>query len=168
MAANDNITITVVNFRGTPRPFTISRNITIMALQQILFDEEDFLIVKDPSYHTPTIFNIRLCIISNGHLPVIFNKLDRTLAQYNINNGAVINALFDPIDFYYNTNAPRSAETSSLLHSINTGRSFLDSLTAGVNDNSQGGKRSRRKTRSRKTRRSRKHMLTHVDLLEKI
>lgn len=163
MAANDNITITVVNFRGTSRPFTISRNTTIMALQQILFNEKDFLTVKGHPYFEPTIYNIRLCIISEDHLPVIFNKLDRTLAQYNINDGAVINALFDPIDFYYNTNAPLSSETFERLQNIRRGRSFLDSLnagindTAGVNDNSQGGKRSRRKTRSRKTRRSRKH-----------
>jgi hypothetical protein len=154
MAANDNITITVVNFRGKKEPFTISRNITIMALQQILFDKKDFLIFEDPSYPTPTIFNIRLCMISDG-IPVIFNKLDRTLADYNIDKGAVINALFDPIDFYYNTNAPPSDDTLSRLHSIKTGRSFLDSLTAGLNG-SQGGKRSRRKSR-RKSRRSRKH-----------
>ena len=162
MAAKDDITITVENFRGEQRDFTISRNITIGALQQILFDQEDFLIFEDPSYPKPTIFNIRLYIISKDNVPVIFSKLDRTLAQYNINGGAVIKALFDPINFYYNTNAQPSAETVSRLNSIRTGRSFLESLNAGLNDNRQGGKRSRRKTRSRKsrnrkTRRSRKH-----------
>ena len=162
MAASDDIIIKVKNFRGDQREFELSRNITIGALQQIIFDEKGFLIFEDPSYPKPTIYNIRLCIMSEDKVLVIFSKLDRTLAQYNINDGTVINAFFDPNNYYYNTNAQPSAEIVSLLNSIRTGRSFLESLNAGVNDNSQGGKRSRRKTRSRKsrnrkTRRSRKH-----------
>lgn len=151
-AANDNITITVRNFTYKERQFTVSRNMTIMALQGLLFDEEDFLIFdqENAPYPEPTRFNIRLCIISDNHPPVIFNKLDRTLAQYNINDGDVINALMDPNEIYFNLNVMPPALPLMAHHAYNP-----------ANFQMPGGKRSRRnrnrKSRNRKTRRSRKH-----------
>jgi len=149
-AANDNITITVRNFRYKERQFTVSRNITIMTLQGLLFDEEDFLIFDEENspYRRPSLFNIRLCIISDDHPPVIFNKLDRTLAQYNINDGDVINALMDPNEEYYNLNVMPPPLTLTAHHAYNP-----------ANFPMPGGKRSRRnrnrKTRSRRNRKTR-------------
>jgi len=147
-AANDDITITVRNFRYKEKQFTVSRNMTIMALQGLLFDEEDFLIFdqENAPYRRPTRFNIRLCIISDNHPPVIFNKLDRTLAQYNINDGDVINALMDPNKEYYNLNDMPPPLALMAYHAYNP-----------ANFPMPGGKRSRRnrKTRNRRNRKTR-------------
>lgn len=135
MAAANDITITVIDLAYRKHNVSISQNATIKDLQNEILE---LRIVEAPSK-----FHLRLWKPSNnGITPIIFNKLDRTLANYHINNNATIHVLMDPDQTYYNLNISFPQVKAKFNYS-------------------NGGKRSRRNRKSRcksrrKTRRNRK------------
>jgi len=138
-AANDIITITVVDLAHGKHEVSISQNATIKDLQ--------IEILRLGIVEAPSEFNLRLWKPSNnGITPIIFDKLDRTLAMYGINNDATIHVLMDPEQRYHNLNFP-PVLTLSRQNAYNP---------------AHGGKRSRRnkrtrRNRNRKSRRNRKN-----------
>lgn len=141
-AANDMITITVVDLAHGPHEVSISQNATIKDLQIKILELK---IVEAPSE-----FNLRLWKPSNnGITAIIFDKLDRTLDMYGINNDATIHVLMDPEQRYHNLNFP-PVLTLSRMRGYHPGR-----------NPAHGGKRTRRNRKSRRNHKSHRNKKTH-------
>ena len=133
-AANDEITITIIDLAYKDHEVSISQNATIESLQSKILE----LGIVD----APSRIHIRLWKpANNGITPIIFDKLDRTLANYQINNNDRIHVLMDPDQTYYNLNTP------PVLTLRKTQR-----YNPGI-----GGKRSRRNKRTRRNKKSRRN-----------